>query len=282
MGRIGDFCFFWLVCIDTTKHRTPSSHGVPVSATTQLCESTPDDIRVRGRSLPRQLMGQLTFTQMIHFHLTGREPSVAQATVLDASLVALMEHGLTPTAVAARTTYTSAPESMQGAVAAGLLGIGSRFIGSMDGCAQLLLRVVHAADPEGEARAIADAGASAQRPFPGFGHPVHRPVDPRAVRLLALAEEQGVHGAHCEALLTLAAAIEAATGSPLPPNITGAIAAVLCDADLPPEVLRGIALISRCAGLVGHVCEEQQQPAYEQLWHGAESAVPYESPEESP
>jgi citrate synthase len=244
--------------------------------TTSLCHATADDIVVRGRSLPRELIGKLTFTEMIYFELTGREPSPAQRAVLDACLVTLMEHGLTPSAIATRLTYGSAPEAMQGAVAAGLLGVGSTFVGSTEGCAELLARIVAAADPRAEAAAI----ARANRRVPGFGHPLHEPVDPRTVALLALARAQGLFGAHCAALEYLSAAVDAVAGRSLVVNATAAVAALIADAALPIEILRGIALISRCAGLVGHIREEQQTPAMRALWECGEAAVPYTPPEE--
>ena len=246
--------------------------------TTSLCHSTATDITVSGRSLPHDLMGRLSFTQMIFLQLTGREPTPAQTALLDASLVALMEHGLTPTAISTRLTYTSAPEAMQGAVAAGLLSVGSLFVGTMEGCGQLLAQIASADDPAAEADAMVVEARQAKRRLPGFGHPVHTPVDPRTVTLLRIAREQGLFGAHCEALELLDAAIASHSSRRLPPNATGAIAAVLSDAGIPTEILRGIALISRCAGLVGHIREEQQNPAMAALWHGAEAAVPYAPP----
>lgn len=246
------------------------------SPTTALCEASADDIRIRGRSLPRELIGKVSFTEMMFFQILGRMPTPAQATVLDACLVALMEHGLTPTAVSARMTYTSAPEAMQGAVAAGLLSVGSLFVGTMEGCAHLLVRI---AGGTPAAEIVAEARA-ARRRLPGLGHPVHRPEDPRTTALMALAEQQGLRGAHCAALGALDRATEAALGRRLPPNATGAIAAILLDSGVPPEIMRGFALISRCAGLVGHIHEEQRRPAMRALWHGAEAAVPYRNPED--
>lgn len=247
-----------------------------MSATTRLCTSTPTDIRVRGKSLPNELMGNRSFTWMIFFHLTGTEPTEAQTTLLDASLLAIMEHGLTPTAISTRLTYTSAPEAMQGAVAAGLLSVGSLFVGTMEGCAALLVDIAAAQDSDRRARDIASEARSSGRRLPGFGHPVHRPVDPRTVALMRLADEHGVRGVHCAALEALQDAIEAELGKALPANATGAIAAVLTDAGIPPEILRGVALIARCAGLVGHIREEQQDPTLRELWHAAEQAVPYQ------
>jgi len=246
--------------------------------TTSLCHATADDILLRGRSLPHAILGRASFTEVIYRQLTGRDPSEAQSAVLDACLVALMEHGLTPSVVSARLTYGSAPEAMQGAVAAGLLGVGSVFVGASEACAALLARIATAGDPDAEARAIATAG----RRVPGFGHPLHKDEDPRAARLLAIARERGLAGAHVAALDRLAAAVAAAAGRAIVINATGAVAAVLLDAGLPAAILRGIALISRCAGLVAHIREEQLSPAMSALWHGAESAVPYFGPPADP
>ena len=243
--------------------------------TTALCSSSPTDILIRGKSLPRELIGKVTFTEMIWFQLLGTEPSEAQRALLDASLVTLMEHGLTPTAVAARMTYTSAPEAMQGAVAAGLLSVGSLFVGTMEGCGKLLTRIASSDDQETEALDIVSEARARKERLPGLGHPVHRPTDPRTEALFALAREHGAFGDHCCALEALAKAASEALGRPLPPNATGAIAAVMLDAGVPAEILRGLALISRCAGLVGHIREEQQTPAMGAMWAAAEEAVPY-------
>lgn len=243
--------------------------------TTSLCHATADDVVVHGRSLPRELIGKRSFTEMIFLHLTGAEPTPAQAAVLDACLVTLMEHGLTPTAVSTRLTYGSAPEAMQGAIAAGLLSVGSTFVGTTEGCAALLARIVRASDPDAEAARVARESRETKARLPGFGHPLHRPVDPRTVALLALARAEGLFGAHCEALERLSAAVDEGAGRAIPVNATGAIAAVLLDAGVPAEILRGVALISRCAGLVGHVREEQTKPSMRALWEGAEAAVPY-------
>lgn len=240
--------------------------------TTSLCHATRDDITVRGRSLPRELIGTLTFTEMFYFALTGREPTPAQRAVLDACLVTLMEHGLTPSAIATRLVYGSAPEAMQGAVAAGLLGVGSTFVGSTEACAELLAQIVAAPEPRAAARDI----ARAHKRIPGFGHPLHDPVDPRTVALLALGRAQGLFGAHCAALEHLSAAVDEVRGRPIVVNATAAVAALIADAGLPAAILRGIALVSRCAGLVAHVREEQEAPAMRALWSAAETAVPYE------
>ncbi len=243
--------------------------------TTALCSTSATDILVRGKSLPRELIGTVSFTEMIWFQLLGIEPTAAQRALLDASLVTLMEHGLTPTAVTARMTYTSAPEAMQGAVAAGLLSVGSLFVGTMEGCGQLLDRIAVGDDMASVAVDIVREARATKLRLPGLGHPVHQPTDPRTEALFALAREHNVFGAHCRALEALASAAAEILGRPLPPNATGAIAAVMLDVGMPAGILRGLALISRCAGLVGHIHEEQQDPAMGAMWAAAEGAVPY-------
>jgi len=236
---------------------------------THICTSTPEDIVIRGTSL-MELIGNVSFTEMIYFQMLGRRATPAQVAIVDACLVTLMEHGLTPSAIATRLVYGSAPEAMQGAVAAGLLGVGGRFVGTVEGCAALVARIVAAPDR----RAEADAIVAADKRLPGFGHDIHA-EDPRTPRLFEVARSHGLAGAHVEALVLLGERLDAAKGRHLTINATGAVAAVLLDAGVPPEILRGFALIARCAGLVGHIHEEQHEPAMAALWHAGEAAVPY-------
>jgi citrate synthase len=218
--------------------------------TTRIATADATSITVRGEDLTK-LIGGISFTEMIWLQMFGVRPSRAQVAVVDACLVALVEHGLTPSAIAARLVYTSAPEAVQGAVAAGLLGVGGKFVGTAEGCAKLLARVV-----AGEAPAQIVA---AEPRLAGFGHEMHKPEDPRTPRLLAVAREHGIAGKHVAALEALSAALDRHKGKHITINATGAIAAILLDAGAPAEILRGFALIARCAGLVGHVHEEQQQ-----------------------
>ena len=154
---------------------------------------------MRGRDLCGDLMGRLSFTEYFHLLLTGEEPTEDQRYFLDLLLVAIAEHGMMPTNVAARMTLAADPGSLQGAVAAGILGCGPVILGtrrSARGCSsEAQARVARARRrrrwPREMARAIHAAGGRA----PGFGHPVHRPVDPRAERILELADARGVSGA---------------------------------------------------------------------------------------
>lgn len=249
---------------------------MPDRQTTSIATHTLEDIYIRDRSLCRDLIGKLSFTEMMHFQMLGRMPSAAQVVVIDACLVALMEHGLTPSALATRLIYSSAPEAMQAAVAAGLLGVGSLFVGTMEGCAALLARIVAAPDSKAEAEAIATDHRARRQAMPGFGHHLHKPDDPRSLRLFAIAREQEVAGRYIAAIQDLSAAVDRSSGKHVTVNATGAVAACLGDCGVPAEIMRGFALITRCAGLVGHVHEEQQRPALRAIWESAEHAVTYD------
>ena len=244
---------------------------------TRIARHTTDAIYIRGANLVDDLIGKLTFTEMMYFQLLGERPTPAQARILDAVLVTLMEHGLTPSAIASRLIYDSCPEAIQAAVAAGLLGVGSTFIGTMEGCAANLEEILSSSGNEQEiARKIARRFRDAKQPIPGFGHPHHKPDDPRSPRLIAIAEEAGVPGNHIRALRLLAKEVDAAWGRHLTINATGAIAALLGEIGIPREVARGVAVVSRAAGLVGHIREEQLDPSARHIWNVVSENIPYE------
>lgn len=245
--------------------------------TTKIARHTTEAIYVRGASLVDDLIGSLTFTEMMYFQLMGARPTPAQARILDAVLVTLMEHGITPSAIASRLIYDSCPEAIQAAVAAGLLGVGSTFIGTMEGCAMNLEEILAVPEPrrQAAARAIAQRVRAAKQPIPGFGHPHHKPDDPRSPRLFQVAAEAGVAGAHISALRQLATEVDVAWGRHLTINATGAIAALLGEIGVPREVMRGIAVVSRAAGLVGHIREEQLEPSARHIWEVVSGSIPY-------
>jgi citrate synthase len=249
--------------------------------TTRLCTHDTESITIRGADLVNDLIGELTFTEMSYFAITGSRPTQAQTRILDAVLVTLMEHGLTPSAIAARMIYGSTPESLQASVSAGLLAVGSVFVGTMEGCAALIERILAAPDKDAVAREIADEYRSARRPIPGFGHHMHKPDDPRTPKLFAIAESEGVAGDHIAALRTLSAAVDERFGKHLTINATGAIAALLGEIEFPAPVMRGVAVISRSAGLVAHIAEEQQTPSMRFMWELVEEGVPYDTTPDS-
>ena len=244
--------------------------------TTRLCRHTMDTIELRGRDLVDDMVGEMSFTAALFFHITGRDPGAAEVAITDAVLIVLMEHGLTPSAIATRMVYASAPEALQAGVAAGLLAVGSQFVGTMELTAKLLAEMVDdAAGVDAAAERIAQAHRAERRPMPGFGHHLHRPDDPRPPKLFAIAEAHDVPGRHIAALKALGSAVDAAAGRHITINATGAVAAVLMEIGIAPEIMRGFAVISRAAGLVAHIAEERERPAARHIWATAEEAVPY-------
>jgi citrate synthase len=225
---------------------------------------------VRGRDLSGDLMGRLSFTGYFHLLLTGREPTDDQRFFLDLLLVAIAEHGMMPTNVAARMTLSADPGSLQGAVAAGILGCGPVLLGTSEECARLLVQE----DPVQTVHQIRRQGGK----VPGFGHPVHKPVDPRAERILELADARGVSGRHVHLAREIRDAVAEAWGRPLTMNVSMPIAAVMLDLGFPASAVKAVPILARTAGLLAHLAEEQQEPIGFAMARSAEEAVEYEPP----
>jgi citrate synthase len=253
--------------------------GVPAPVT-RISQAYPDRVEVRGLDLCDDVMGRLSFTEYFHLLLTGVEATADQRYFLDLLLVAIAEHGLMPTNVAARMTLAADPESLQGAVAAGILGCGPVLLGTAELCAKLLEeahgRVAAGAAPAEVALDLAGAIQASGGKLPGFGHPVHRPLDPRAERILELADARGVSGPYVELARSFRDAAATAWGKPLTMNISMPIAAVLLDLGFSPAVVKSIPILARTAGLLAHLAEEQQQSLGFLLAAEAEKAVEYE------
>jgi citrate synthase len=249
----------------------------PVS---RIAQAYPDRVEVRGRDLTGDLMGRLSFTEYFHLLLTGREPTEDEAFFLDLLLVSIAEHGLMPSNVAARMTLAADPDSLQGAVAAGILGAGPVVLGSSEECARLLAQgVASGGEPAAVGRDIARAIHEAGGRIPGFGHPVHRPVDPRAERILELADERGVSGRNVALARALLDAVGETWGKPLPMNVSMAIAAVLLDLGYPPDVAKAVPILARTASLLAHLAEECETPIGFLMAGKAGEAVTYEPPD---
>jgi citrate synthase len=242
-----------------------------------ICRAYPDRVEVRGRDLAGDLMGRLSFTEYFHLLLTGREPSEEERFFLDLLLVSIAEHGLMPANVAARMTLAADPGALQGAVAAGILGVGSVVLGASEECARLLeeaqTQVAAGAAPETVAAETARAIHAAGGKFPGFGHPIHRPLDPRAERILELADGRGVSGPHVLLARRLREAVAETWGRPLTMNVSLPIAAVLLDLGYPATTAKAIPILARTAGLLAHLAEEQEHPIGFRLAAAAEEAV---------
>jgi citrate synthase len=239
--------------------------------------STSDRMVVRGRDLPTELLGHVSFSEMAWLEIMDRLPTIQESAVFDAMLVTLVEHGMTPSAIVARLTYLGAPEAIQGAVAAGILGVGSVFVGTTEGAARTLAKHIGdettAADiPALAERIVAEAGA-ARRSIPGIGHPVHKPEDPRVPRLFEIAEENGFRGLYVALIESLAAEASREFNRVLPINATGAIGALLCELQFDTRVARGLGVMARAVGLVGHIAEEMDNPIARELWFRVEDEV---------
>ena len=251
-------------------------------AVSRIARAYPDRVEVRGRDLTGELMGRVTFTEYFHLLLTGREATDNQRFFLDVLLVSISEHGLMPSNVAARMTLAADPDALQGAVAAGILGAGSVVLGTSGDCARLLedaqRRIAAGEKPAAVTRQIAGAIRDGGGKVPGFGHPVHRPTDPRAERILELADERGVSGRHVELARRLGAAVAEVWGKELPLNVAMPIAAVLLDLGYPSSSVKAVPILARTAGLLAHLVEEQESPLGFLLAREAEEAVEYEPP----
>lgn len=246
-----------------------------------ISTSNADTIIVRGKDLCRELIGHVGFTEYVWFLLCGELPQPAQRRVLDATLVAIAEHGLVPSVQAARMTYAAAPEALQGAVAAGLLGCGSVILGAAENAGRLLADVVARAavsDLQTAARAVVGKQRAARQPVPGYGHPLHKGEDPRATRLFAVATEAGLPDTHRRAAKQVEALLPELVGRPLVMNVSAAIPAVLLDAGFPVGALKGVPLLARTASLIGHLLEEQAKPIGFVLSHAASKAIDYDGP----
>jgi citrate synthase len=225
---------------------------------------------VRGHDLAEDLLGKVSLGDIAFLELKGRLPSKQESTVFNAITVTLVEHGMTPSAIAARLTYFGAPESLQGAVAAGLLGIGDRFGGSAEDAARMLQEGLTEAGPQADvgalAKQIVSSHQESKRVIAGLGHPVHKRVDPRTVKLFALAAENGLSGRYVELMQLVGQEASRSFGRELPVNATGAIGAIASELEIPWRVCRGLAVMARAIGLVAHIQEEMDEPLAAEIW----------------
>lgn len=254
--------------------------GKPGSATTAISTASAERIEVRGRDLCGDLMGRLGFTAYFHLLVTGREPTEDQEFFLDLLLVSIAEHGLVPSVQAARMTQAAEPEALQAAVAAGILGCGSVILGASQVCAGViedgLTRIAEGASPARAAAAIASEIHARGARAPGFGHPIHKPVDPRTQRILALADARKVSGGAVAFARALHEAVTERWRRELPMNVSMAIAAVLLDLDFPGGIVKAIPILARTASLLAHLGEEQANPIGFTMAAAGEAAISYD------
>jgi citrate synthase len=283
---------------------------------TAIGTSDATSISLLGHDLAAELMGQVSFGELAFWLVALRRPAPGELRLFEAVLVALADHGFTPSAIAARLTLTGAPESVQGALAAGLLGGGSRYLGVTEDCGRFLadaLAAARGADGSGPGtgrdsgpgdRPGGDAAARASRLpadddeagwdelaaravrarrddgllVPGLGHPVHKDGDPRTPVIFAIAREAGVLGPHLRLFAAVGRVHPAILNRTLPLNGAGVCGAALADLGFAPDMLRGFALLARAAGLLGHLAEEMRRPAGPGIYRQADESIRYQPP----
>ena len=254
---------------------------------TGLGTSDADAITLLGHDLAHEMIGQVGFGELAFWMVAKRRPTAGQLVMFEAVLVSLADHGFTPTAIAARLTYASAPDSIQGALAAGLLGGGSRFLGVTEDSARFLADALAGlgdrpdddAGWDAVARDLVARTKSSGRFVPGLGHPVHKVQDPRTPVLFDLARRNGTYGDHLALFAAIGRAHSKILGRQLPLNGAGVCGAVLADLDLPLSVMREFALLARCAGLLGHLAEEQTDPIGIDVYMNVDRNIDYRPPE---
>jgi citrate synthase len=249
----------------------------------KIASSSADRILVRGHDLV-DLIGNVALGDMAFLELKGRLPTAQESAVFNAIAVTLVEHGITPSTIAARMTYLGAPESLQGAVAAGVLGLGSRFGGSVEDIARILQTRLGAAPAEADlrqvAREVVEEHRSTKRVIPGIGHPEHKDIDPRVPRLFEVAAANGVSGRYVELVTLIGEEASTAFGRKLPVNATGAIGAIASELEIPWQVCRGLAVMARAIGLVAHLQEEVTDPMATEIWSRVAEEASGPTPEE--
>jgi citrate synthase len=248
---------------------------------TAICTSDAHTIVVRGEDLCKDLIGRISFTDYFHLLVTGRRPDATATAVLDATLVAIAEHGFVPSVQAARMTLAAAPDALQGAVAAGLLGCGSVILGAAETAGRLFAEIheataAHGGDLDAAAKAVLTRYAAQRTPIPGYGHPLHKERDPRVARLFDVARDCGASLAYVEIAEAVERQIPGVIGKALKLNVSAAIPAVLLGVGFPLQALRGVPLLARTAGLIAHLNEEFQQPAGFALSYQATRELQYD------
>ena len=274
----------------TTDESVPDGRTVRTDFPTSLGTSDTEHIHLLGQDLARDLMGKVGFGELAFWLVALRRPTAGEVRVFEAALVALADHGFTPTAIAARVTYLSAPDSVQGALAAGLLAGGSRFLGVTEDCGRFLADALAAHTADGAdlpttdhhwdalaLRTIENARSS-HRLVPGLGHPNHKNGDPRTPVLMRIATEEGVFGPHLSLFAAIGRMSGRGLGRALPLNGAGVCGAALADLGLPTDMLRGFALLARCAGLIGQLAEERRDPIANDIYMNVDRGARYVEP----
>ncbi len=224
---------------------------------TALTSIAPNEIRVRGYRID-EMMGRVSFGEAVYLILRGELPGAAVGRVMEAMIVASIDHGVTPPSTLSVRNAATTGAPLNACIAAGALAVNRHHGGAVEDCMKLLARGA-AKVAAGETAAAAAAALVAEekaagRRLPGWGHRIHSD-DPRSRRLLALITDAGVAGPHTAVAEAIAASL-AAGGRKLPLNVDGAIAAALADLGFASELANGFFILARTAGWMAHVAEE--------------------------
>jgi citrate synthase len=243
-------------------------------------------VLIRGYNIA-ELMENKSFSDVAFLVLFGRLPNKAESTLMNAIMVACVDHGMAPCAMVTHIIRYGAPESFQSAIAGGILSLGDIHGGAIEKSAKMLQESVKRAREE--KKSIEEMGESIVHErwvegeiIHGIGHPIHRLVDPRQVKLFEIAEREGYKKDHCKLLEAIGAAAKKAYGRTLPINVDGAIAAVISDMGIDWKLGKAFFIISRVVGLAAHAYEhmgDRGDAIMRALRQGA-AAVEYDGPQE--
>lgn len=253
--------------------------GKPAFWRTAISRVTPGEIRVRGYDLV-ELVGRRSFGDVVYLLLSGDLPEANEGRMVEACLVACVEHSVVAPSVDAARFVASAGVPLQAAVAAGMIGLGDHHGGAVDAAARVLLDAAETGKPDREAALDVARSLKAEgRRLPGYGHPVHDP-DPRVARLFDVADELGLRGRWCALAEALEDVTEDVFGRILRMNVDGALAAILLELGLDPALGKAFYVIARPPGFVAHVHEEQtrERPYRDVGWRNVE----YDGPDPRP
>jgi len=239
---------------------------------TEIGYTTPTKITVRDKDLATELMGKVDFLDGLTLCVLNRLPTQQEKNMMNAMLVVGLDHGLTPSAISTRLTYLGAPESIQGAVAAGLLGAGSRLLGTTERAIHQFLEFSGSINPQSSteeltavARKLIETRLERNEALYGYGHPIHKKIDPRVASFRDIAKANGFYGVNCM-LADAVGELLIKRDKPLSMNASAAMGAIIADMELNPVLGVAFMLIGRCGGLVAHLVEEQAHPIAGKVW----------------
>lgn len=252
---------------------------------TRIGKSESNKIYVHGQELAEDMIGKVSLVEMAYIGATGREPKINEAKMLEAMMVTICEHGFTPSSMTTRLTYLGAPESIQSAIAAGLLGSGTVYLGASEQVAELLEKSFEKYGDEDNsiiAEKVLDEIQESKGILPGFGHPIHQPVDPRTEKLFELARELGIAGKNIDLIEKISEEFNHRKGKQITLNAVGAMGAIYNDMNIDYQIVRAFSVAARAIGLIAHVREEieagRKDSVGQQLFDYIEENTEYMNP----